>query len=133
MNFDYDDDDNESFIQLYEGSGFGNFLKDQSKKFIKKAASSAVEKAVNTGSTAVGEKFGTLIANKIIPPSKLSETLRGHSRSQDKKTLREHSRSQNQNLYNIPEIPIDSGYKIIKLLQKNPVDDNNIRKQFNSI
>ena len=100
-------DNNESFMQLYEGSGFGNFLKDQSKKFIKKG----IEKAVNTG----GEKVGELIVNKIIPSSKLSE---------DKK----------QNIYNTPddEIPIDSGYKIIKLLQKNqPV--NNIRKQFNSI
>ena len=122
MNFD-----NESFVQLYEGSGFGNFLKDQSKKFIKKAGTKAIEKAVNTGSTAVGEKVGELIANKIIPPSKLSETLRGPS--QDKKTLR---KNQNENLYNTPEIPIDSGYKIIKLLKRNPVD-NNIRKQFNSI
>ena len=59
MNFD-----NESVVQLYEGSGFGNFLKDQSKKFIKKAETKATEKAVNTGSTAVGE----FIANKIIPP-----------------------------------------------------------------
>ena len=60
---------NEELYELenYEGSGFGNFLKDQSKKFIKKAGSSAVEKAVNTGSTTAGEKFGTLIANKIIP------------------------------------------------------------------
>ena len=59
---------NNKFEELYElenveGSGFSTFLKDQSKRFIKKAASSAVEKAVNTGSTAVGE----LIANKIIP------------------------------------------------------------------
>ena len=92
---------NESFVQLYEGSGFGNFLKDQSKKCIKKG----IEKAVNTG----GEKVGELIVNKIIPSS-----------------------SSQNNSYNTPdEIPIDSGYKIIKLLQKNqPVD---IRKQFNSI
>ena len=93
---------NESFVQLYEGSGFGNFLKDQSKKFIKKG----IEKAVNTG----GEKVGELIVNKIIRPS---------SSSQNK-----------NNLYNTPEIPIDSVYKIIKLLQKNQPD---IRKQFNSI
>ena len=93
---------NESLLQLYEGSGFGNFLKDQSKKFIKKG----IEKAVNIGGEKAGEKVGELIVNKIIP-------------SQN---------SQN----NTDEIPIDSGYKIIKLLQKNqPVD--NIRKQFNSI
>ena len=104
---------NESFVQLYEGSGFGNFLKDQSKNFIKKAGTKAIEKAVNTG----GEKVGELIANKIISSPSSSKL------SKDKK---------NENLYNTPdEIPIDSGYKIIKLLQKNqPVD---IRKQFNSI
>ena len=101
----------ESFMQLYEGSGFGNFLKDQSKKFIKKG----IEKAVNIGGEKIGEKagekVGELIVNKIIPSSKLSE---------------------DKNLYTNDEIPIDSGYKIIKLLQKNqPV--NNIRKQFNSI
>ena len=98
---------NESFIQLYEGSGFGNFLKDQSKKFIKKG----IEKAVNTG----GEKVGELIANKIIPSSSSS-----------------HTSNQNSEKNLTDEIPIDSGYKIIKLLQKNqPID--NIRKQFNSI
>ena len=97
---------NEELLQLYEGSGFGNFLKDQSKKFIKKG----IEKAVNIGGEKIGEKAGTavgeLIVNKIIP---------------------------NQNVKNnTDEIPIDSGYKIIKLLKKNqPVD--NIRKQFNSI
>ena len=104
---------NEELYELenYEGSGFSSFLKDQSKKFIKKAGTKAVEKVVNTG----GEKIGELIANKIIPSSKLSEP----------------EPSQN-NLYNTPEIPIDSGYKIIKLLKKNqPVD--NIRKQFISI
>ena len=94
-------------LENYEGSGFSNFLKDQSKKFIKNAASSAVEKAVNIGGEKVGEKAGTtvgeLIANKIIPTKKSQNT----------------------------EIPIDSGYKIIKILQKNPVD--NIRTQFNSI
>ena len=98
-------------LENYEGSGLSSFLKDQSKKFIKKAASSAVEKAVNTGSTAVGEKAGELIANKIIPPR------------QDKI---KNNTEINQN------IPIDSGYKIIKLLKRNhPVD--NIRKQFISI
>ena len=110
MNFKlYEGETNE--LENYEGSGFGNFLKDQSKKFIKKAASSAVEKAVNTGSTAVGE----LIANKIIPPKiKNSENNSGQTTEI------------NQN------IPIDSGYKIIKLLKRNhPVD--NIRKQFISI
>ena len=95
MNFDE--------LENYEGSGFSNFLKDQSKKFIKKAA----EKAVSIGAEAVGEKagekFGTLITNKIIP-------------SQSKRN---------------PEIPIDSGYKIIKLLQQNNPGD--IRTQFNSI
>ena len=89
--------------ELYElenyGSGFSNFLKDQSKKFIKKA----VEKTVTTGSEAIGDKFGNLIANKIKSKTPI----------------------------NNPEIPIDSGYKIIKILQKNPVD--NIRTQFNSI
>ena len=70
-----------------EGSGFGNFLKDQSKKFIKKAASSAVKKAVNTGSTTAGEKFGTLIANKIIPP-KLSEGTIAKNRELEKKNRR---------------------------------------------
>ena len=94
MNFDE--------LENFEGSGFSNFLKDQSKKFIKKAASSAVEKAVNTGSTAGGEKAGELIANKIIP-----KTLRGQNRKEEK--LYEEKN---------PEIPIDSGYKIIKLLQK---------------
>ena len=41
---------NEELYELenYKGSGLSSFLKDQSKKFIKKAASSAVEKAVNT-------------------------------------------------------------------------------------
>ena len=103
---------NEELYELlknFEGSGFSNFLKDQSKKFIKKAASSAIEKAVNTGSTAVGEKAVELIANKIIPPS-----------SKNSKNLNE----------NNTEIPIDSGYKIIKLFQKNP---ESIRTQFNSI
>ena len=92
--------DNESFLQLYEGSGFGNFLKDQSKKFIKKG----IEKAVNTG----GEKVGDLIINKIIPSS-----LSQQQNSAKDKNL-------NQNIYNTPddEIPIDSGYKIIKLLKK---------------
>ena len=56
-------------LENFEGSGFSNFLKDQTKKFIKKAASSAIEKAVNTGSTTAGEKFGTLIANKIMASS----------------------------------------------------------------
>ena len=87
-------------LENYEGSGFSNFLKDQSTKFIKKAA----EKAVNIGGEkarkAMGEKAGELIANKII--------------SKEKK-----------------EIPIDSGYKIIKLLQKN--NPESIRTQFNSI
>ena len=101
---DYD----ELLENFNEGSGFSNFLKDQSKKFIKKAASSAVEKAVNTGSTAVGE----LIANKIISP----------------KTSRKKPENNHQN--NNQNIPIDSGYKIIKLLQKNP---ESIRTQFNSI
>ena len=103
--------DNESFLQLYEGSGFGNFLKDQSKKFIKKG----IEKAVNTG----GEKVGELIVNKIIPSSQQQQNS---------------AKDKNKNIYNTPddEIPIDSGYKIIKLLKKNqPID--NIRKQFNSI
>ena len=92
-------------LENYEGSGFSSFLKDQSKKFIKKTGTKAIEKAVNTG----GEKVGELIANKIIPPSV--------------KTKNENT---NQN------IPIDSGYKIIKLLKRNqPLD--NIRKQFISI
>ena len=108
--------DNESFLQLYEGSGFGNFLKDQSKKFIKKG----IEKAVNTG----GEKVGELIVNKIIP-----------SNQQQQQQQQNSAKDKNQkNIYNTPddEIPIDSGYKIIKLLKKNqPID--NIRKQFNSI
>ena len=99
-------------LENYEGSGFSNFLKDQSTKFIKKAASSAVEKAVNTGSTAVGEKFGTLIANKIIP-----KNTRVIDKNKEEKVYEE-------------KIPIDSGYKIIKLLQNNPGD---IRTQFNSI
>ena len=106
--------DNESFLQLYEGSGFGNFLKDQSKKFIKKG----IEKAVNTG----GEKVGELIVNKIIP-----------SNQQQQNYAKDKNLNQ-KNIYNTPddEIPIDSGYKIIKLLKKNqPID--NIRKQFNSI
>ena len=106
--------DNESFLQLYEGSGFGNFLKDQSKKFIKKG----IEKAVNTG----GEKVGELIVNKIIPSSQ-----------QQQNSAKDRNLNQ-KNIYNTPddEIPIDSGYKIIKLLKKNqPID--NIRKQFNSI
>ena len=103
--------DNESFLQLYEGSGFGKFLKDQSKKFIKKG----IEKAVNTG----GEKVGELIVNKIIPSSQQNSS----SSSQNVK---------DKNLYTNDEIPIDSGYKIIKLLKKNqPID--NIRKQFNLI
>ena len=62
---------NNVFEELYElenyGSGFSSFLKDQSKKFIKKAAISGVEKAVNTGSTEVGE----LIANEIIQSKKI--------------------------------------------------------------
>ena len=33
----------------------------------------AIEKAVNTGSMTAGEKFGTFIANKIIPPSSSSK------------------------------------------------------------
>ena len=102
-------------LENYEGSGFSNFLKDQSKKFIKKAASSAVEKAVNTGSTAVGE----LIANKIIPPKR--------------NEIENSTRAKPQKLYEdktLPEIPIDSGYKIIKLLRQNP---ESIRTQFNSI
>ena len=96
------------------------FLKDQSKTFIKKAASSAVEKAVNTGSTALGE----LIANKIIPP----KTPRKNPENNPGQTLR--GRSQNTEINQ--NIPIDSGYKIIKLLKRNhPVD--NVRKQFISI
>ena len=103
---------NEELYELenYKGSGFSSFLKDQSKKFIKKG----IEKAVNTG----GEKVGELIVNKIIPSSSSSS----NQNSEDK----------NQNIYTNPEIPIDSGYKIIKLLKKNqPVD--NIRKQYISI
>ena len=106
---------NEELYELenYEGSGFSSFLKDQSKKLIKKAGTKAVEKAVNRVGTAGGEKIGELIANKIIP-SKSNQNFE----------------TKNQN--NIPEIPIDSGYKIIKLLEKNqPVD--NIRKQYISI
>ena len=102
---------NEELYELenYKGSGFSSFLKDQSKKFIKKG----IEKAVNTG----GEKVGELIVNKIIPSSSSSS---------------QNSEDKNQNIYNNPEIPIDSGYKIIKLLKKNqPVD--NIRKQYISI
>ena len=100
-------------LENYKGSGFSSFLKDQSKKFIKKG----IEKAVNTG----GEKVGELIVNKIIPSSSSSSS----SSSQN-------SEDKNQNIYNNPEIPIDSGYKIIKLLKKNqPVD--NIRKQYISI
>ena len=108
---------NEELYELenYEGSGFSSFLKDQSKKLIKKAGTKAVEKAVNRVGTAGGEKIGELIANKIIPSSSSSN---------------QNFETKNQN--NIPEIPIDSGYKIIKLLKKNqPVD--NIRKQFISI
>ena len=100
-----------NYEELYElenyGSGFSSFLKDQSKKFIKKG----IEKAVNIGGEKIGEKagekVGELIVNKIIP-------------------------NQNVKNQNNPEIPIDSGYKIIKLLKKNqPVD--NIRKQYISI
>ena len=99
-------------LENYKGSGFSSFLKDQSKKFIKKG----IEKAVNRVGTAGGEKIGELIVNKIIPSASSSQN------SEDK----------NQNIYNNPEIPIDSGYKIIKLLKKNqPVD--NIRKQYISI
>ena len=88
---------NEELYELenYEGSGFGNFLKDQSKKFIKKAGTKAIEKAVNTG----GEKVGELIANKIIPPSKnnIEKTLQGQSSS----------RVQPNQAIKSSEIPID--------------------------
>ena len=105
-----------NYEELYElenyGSGFSSFLKDQSKKFIKKG----IEKAVNIGGEKAGEKVGELIVNKIIP----------------KASNQKNSEDKNQNIYNNPEIPIDSGYKIIKLLKKNqPVD--NIRKQYISI
>ena len=96
-------------LENFEGSGFSNFLKDQSKKFIKKAA----EKVVNTGSTAVGETFGTLIANKIVGNPKNESSIPKLKNNSD-------------------EIPINSGYKIIKLLQK-PTTDESIRTQFNSI
>ena len=60
---------NEELYELenYKGSGFSSFLKDQSKKFIKKG----IEKAVNTG----GEKVGELIVNKIIPSSSSSSSI----------------------------------------------------------
>ena len=99
-----------NYEELYElenyGSGFSSFLKDQSKKFIKKG----IEKAVNIGGEKIGEKAGELIVNKIIPNQNVK----------------------NQNNPETSQIPIDSGYKIIKLLKKNqPVD--NIRKQYISI
>ena len=112
-------------LENFEGSGFSSFLRDQSKKFIKKAASSAVEKAVNTGSTTAGKKFGTLIANKIIPPSSSS------SSSKNKKNLNENSSCVIESKNNSTEIPIDSGYKIIKLIQKQ--NNQSITSQFNSI
>ena len=99
-------------LENFEGSGFSNFVKDHSKKFIIKVGTKAVEKAVNTGSTAVGEKFGTLIANKIVGPKSSS------------------SNSVIESNNNSNEIPMDSGYKIIKLLQQKP---ESIRTQFNSI
>ena len=104
---------NEELYELenFEGFGFSNFLKDQSKKFIKKTGTKIIEKAVNTG----GEKIGELIANKIISLSK------NNNISNEK--LYEDTKSK--------EIPIDSGYKIIKILQRNPVD--NISTQYNSI
>ena len=107
---------NEVLENFNEGSGFGSFLKDQSKKFIKKG----IEKALNTR----GEKVGELIANKIIPPSKFS--------SSDKTKKNSNIIVENENTEINQNIPIDSGYKIIKLLKRNhPVD--NIRKQFISI
>ena len=93
-------------LENFEGSGFSTFLKDQSKKFIKKAASSAIEKAVNTRSTAAGEKIGSLIANKIIPSKKINNS---ENLINNKNLVNENSST---------TIPIDSGYKIVKLLQK---------------
>ena len=101
------------YIVLYQKLNF-----QWSYIFIKKTASSAVEKAVNTGSTAVGE----LIANKIIPSSKKNEMKKNENSS---------SSSVIESKNNSTEIPIDSGYKIIKLLQQN--NPESIRSQFNSI
>ena len=105
---------NEELYELenFEGSGFSNFLKAQSKKFIKKAA----EKAANTGSTPVGEK---LIANKIV----------GNPKNSSSSSSSSNSLIESKN--NSTEIPIDSGYKIIKLLRQQKPES--IRTQFNSL
>ena len=113
---------NEEFLELENyGSGFSSFFKDQSKKFIKKAA----EKAINTGAEAVGSKTGTaigeLVVNKVIPSKKNKKN--GSKLSEDKTLIENNS-----------EIPIDSGFKVIKLLQQNNnSNDKFIITQYNLI